>query len=92
MLNLIGDIFETGKIPQQMTWETMVIIPKGNKKFRGIGILDTVWKLCSNIINRRRIEEIKYHDSLHGFRGKRGTGTAILEEKHLISEAKKKGK
>ena len=58
----------------------MVMIPKGKGEFRGIGLVEVVWKLLTLILHRR-LAAIKLHDVLHGFRDGRGTGTATLEAK-----------
>ena len=60
----------------------MVMIPKGEGEFRGIGLVEVVWKLLTLILHRR-LAAIKIHDVLHGFREGRGTGTATLEAKLL---------
>ena len=70
-----------------MCWGILVLIPKADSKYRGIGLLDTVWKVCSSIINARINDKIEYHKSLHGFRQSRGTGTAKCEAKLLIRKA-----
>jgi len=61
----------------------LVLLPKGNGKFRGIGFLEIVWKLLEVIIHRRLATKILFHESLHGIRAKRGTTTAILKVKTM---------
>ena len=61
----------------------MVLIPKGKKDYRGIGLVEVMWKLVAAILNLRLTASITYHDFLHGFRAGRGTGTATLEAKLL---------
>ena len=39
--------------------------------------------MIEKIIDKRLSDSIQYHDVLHGFRAKRGTGTAIIEAKLL---------
>ena len=53
------------------------------KYYRGIGILEVMWKVVAAILHRRLTASITYHDFLHGFRAGRGTGTATLEAKLL---------
>jgi hypothetical protein len=79
--NTIRQLFETGDIPQEMTWSILVLIPKTSGGTRGIGLLETMWKVCSSIINRRLQDSIPFHEALHGFRPGRGTGTASLDAK-----------
>ena len=38
-----------------------------------------IWKAVAVIINLYFTAAITYHNSLHGFRARRGTGTATLE-------------
>ncbi len=56
------------------------MIPKGGGDYRGIGLLEPVWKCIERVIDHC-LEAIELHDSLHGCCSKRGTGTAIIEAK-----------
>ena len=49
--------------------------------YRGIGIMEVVWKVVAVIINQRLTASITYHEFLHGFRAGSGTGTTTLEAK-----------
>ena len=57
--------------------------PQGEKDYRGIGLVEVMWKVVAVILNRRFTSSITYHDALHGFRAGRGTETATLEVKLL---------
>ena len=60
----------------------MVVIPKGGvTDFRGIDLLDVLWKVISGIINCQISSSTQFHDALHGFCAGRGTGNTTLEEK-----------
>ena len=61
----------------------MVLISKGEKEYREIGLVEVTWKVVATILHRRLTTAITYHDALHGFRAGRGTGTATLEAKLL---------
>ena len=61
----------------------MVLIPKGKGDYRGIGLVEVMWKVVAVILNRQLTSSITFHDVLHGFRAGRGTGTATLEDKLL---------
>ena len=61
----------------------MFLIPKGKKDYRGIGLVEVMWKVVAAILNRRFTASIAYHDFLHGFRAGRGTDTVTLEAKLL---------
>ena len=83
LLHLVTHMWATGEIPTELTWQILVLIPKGTPGdgSRGIGLLETVWKLMEAIMDTRVKEVVVFHDFLHGFRTNRGTGTAILEVK-----------
>ena len=70
VLEIVDSAFRDGELPKALTLSLLVIIPKPCGGVRGIGLLESIWKLAHGIT---------FHDSLHGFRKKRGCGTAILE-------------
>ena len=74
--------FREGNLAEEAKWQTMVMIPKGKGEFRGIGLVEVVWKLLTLILHSR-LAAIKLHDVLHGLREGRGTGTATLKAKLL---------
>ena len=81
LVKLFEHIWRTGEIPQRMLLAIVVLIPKGNSgDYRGIGLLEVVWKVMERVLDARLLE-IALHDYLHGFRAKRGTGTGIMEAK-----------
>jgi hypothetical protein len=79
-LRLIQAAWTNGIIPCQLLWIIVVLIPKSGSNYRGIGLLEPIWKVIKQIIDHR-LDAFKLHDSLHGCRNKRGTGTAIIEAK-----------
>ena len=82
VVKLVQDAIEKGKIPSAFSVGTLVIIPKDDKGgVRGIGLLEVIHKLVSQIINLRLGEKIKFLPEVHGFRRHRGTYTAIGEAK-----------
>ena len=62
-------------------WTTMVLIPNIGGEYRGIGLVETIWKVCTSIMNSRLQSSIVLYDVLHGFRHGRGSGTEIMEAK-----------
>jgi hypothetical protein len=70
-------VWATGTIPQQMCWVVTVLIPKGGGEYRGISLLEPIWKVMERVMDLR-LEKIKLHDSLHGCLAGRGTGTGII--------------
>ena len=63
-----------------MMWMVLVIFPKGNNDYRGIGLLDPMWKVIKVVMDNR-LKCLEYHDYLHGFLAGRSTGTAAMEVK-----------
>jgi hypothetical protein len=90
--NTIRQLFETGYIPQEISWSILVLIPKASGGTpRGIGLLEMIWKVCSSIINQHLQEAIPFHKALHGFRPGHGTGTASLDAKLRMQLAHARG-
>ena len=79
-VKLIQTIWIEGTIPQQMSWMIVVLIPKGGGDYRGIGLLEPLWKAVE-ILMDRRLQVVEFHDCLHGFLKGRGMGTATMEAK-----------
>ena len=51
----------------------MVLITKGNKYYRGIGLVELMWKAVVAILNLWLTSSITFHDFLHRFRVGCGT-------------------
>jgi hypothetical protein len=79
-LKLVQAVWDHGNIPPQLLWVIVVLIPKGGGNYRGIGLLEPMWKVCEQVIDTR-LNRIPLHESLHGCRDGRGTGTAVMEAK-----------
>ena len=63
----VTHIWETGTIPQEMAWGTLILLPKALEgQFRGIGLLEIVWKLISRVLDTRIKAVIEFHNFLHG--------------------------
>jgi hypothetical protein len=84
---LVQYIFETGRLPTQLTWCVLVAIPKPSGGFCGIGLLELMWKLIYSTIYSRMKENIQLQSALYGFRPGRGTGTASIEVKLIMQLA-----
>ena len=91
VIEIIQIAFRTGEVPMAFKRGTLVLIPKaGSNDFRGIALLETIYKIVSMIIHKRLIESIQFHDSIHGFRTERGTSTAIINIKLKMQLAKRR--
>ena len=83
VVDLIQTYFREHQVPTQMLWSTVVLLPKGNGDYRGIGLMEISWKVIESIINWGIADKVNFYDALHGFRVRRGTGTACIETKLL---------
>ena len=59
----------------------MLLLPKRVGDYRGIGLVEVLWKVCASIMNNLLLSAIILHDSMHGFRQGRGTGKSTLDTK-----------
>ena len=75
-MEIIQTAFWDGELAEEVTWQAVVLIPKGRGDYRGTGLVEVMWKVVAVILNRRLTSSIAFHDVLHGFRAGRGTGTA----------------
>jgi hypothetical protein len=80
LMKLVTAVWETGTIPQQLGWIIIVLIHKGSGDYRGIGLLEPIWKIIERVMDRR-LNAIPIHESLHGCWDGRGTGAAVIEAK-----------
>ena len=83
MVELVQTAFRDGDMAEEATWQAVVLIPKGKGDYRGISLVEVMWKVVAVILNHRFTSSITFHDVLHGLRAVRGTGTATLEAKLL---------
>ena len=77
---LIQAIWDHTNIPPQLLWMIVILISKGGGDHCRIGLLEPMWKVCERVMDLR-LNAYDLHDSLHGCRNKRGTGTAGIEAK-----------
>ena len=63
--------------------EKIILLPKGNVNYRGVGLINVLWNTVLEVINLHIGAVITYHDVLHGFHVGRGTGTASLKNNLL---------
>ena len=65
-VDLFQTAFREGELAEEATWQEVVLIPKGKKDYRGIVLVEVMWKVVAAILNRRFIASITYHDFIHG--------------------------
>ena len=76
-VKLIQKIWDRGKIPQQISWMMVVLIPQVGGDYQDIGLLETFWKTIEILMDHRS-QVIEFHDCLQGFLKGRGYGTATI--------------
>jgi uncharacterized protein YqhQ len=65
---LVQMAFTDQPLPKSFGIGILVLIPKGvPDQYRGISLLEVIYKLLSSIINQRISLKIQYHDAIHGF-------------------------
>jgi hypothetical protein len=57
-----------------------MLLPKGGEDYRGIGLLDPMWKVVEKIMVAQ-MSCLELHDCLHGGLPHQDMGTAIMEVK-----------
>lgn len=77
VLEIVWTTFTDGEIPAALMLSLLVIIPKPDSSERGIGLLESMWKLIKKIINHHLVQAIECDEALHGSQKKRGCGTAV---------------
>ena len=53
VVSVIQEAFREGYIPEALMWTTILLIPKGSGEYIGIGLVETIWKVCTSIVNSR---------------------------------------
>ena len=91
LVDLVQTAFREGEMDEEATWQAVVMIPKGRKEYRGIGLVEVMWKVVAAVLHRHLTTSITYHDFLHGFWAGCGTGTTTLEAKLLQQLAAMRG-
>ena len=67
LVSLMNSAFIEGHIPAALAWTMMVLILKIVGDYRGIGLVEIIWKVCKLIVNNRLQNSITVHDVLYGF-------------------------
>ena len=53
MVRLVQVMFRDGTMTEEIAWTTMVLLQKWKGEYRGIGIVEVLWKVCSVVVNCR---------------------------------------
>ena len=85
-------VFRYWTVPVEIVWDKMVLFLKGKGGYRGIGLVEVLWKVCAVVVNCRLEISVVLQDALCRFITGRWTGTAALEAnmaQHLAGLAHK---
>ena len=61
-------------LSEELIWTKMILLTERRGGYRGIGIVELIWKTITSIINTRLRVTISINEDLHVFRQGRGTG------------------
>ena len=61
VVDLVREAFGEGLVLEEATWQAVVLIPKGKGDYRGIGLVEVMWKVVAAILNLRLTASITYH-------------------------------
>ena len=64
---LVRADFGEGMMAEEAMVQAVVLIPKGKEGYCGIILVEVMWKVVAEILNRRLTDSITYHVFLHGF-------------------------
>ena len=53
VVELVQTAFRDGELAKEATWQAVVLIPKGKKDYRGIGLVEVMLKVVAAILNCR---------------------------------------
>ena len=70
-----------GHLTEECTFQTGVLVPKGNWELLGIGLVEMLWKTVTGILNILLTVAIQFQDILHGFCTSRDMKTTSTEVK-----------
>ena len=79
LVEIVQYMWSTRYIMMELGWTILVFIPKGNTYTRGIGLLETLWKVVETIIDTRLHASIQFHNFLHGLCMGRGMGAETMQ-------------
>ena len=61
-MELVQTAFRDGDLAEEATWQAVFLIPKEKKDYRGIGLVEVMWKVVATILNRRFTASITNHE------------------------------
>ena len=65
VVSVVQVAFQDRYTPEELMWTTVVLILKGDGGYRGIGLVKSIWKVYTSIVNSRLQSSIVLYDILH---------------------------
>ena len=65
---------------EDLTWATLILLLKGKGGYRGIRLVEVMWKVFVVVVNIWLKRDVDLHETFHRFQERRITGTATLEK------------
>ena len=62
VVELVQTTFRDRDPAEEATWQEVVLIPKGKKDYRSIGLMEVMWKVVAAILNCRFTASTTYHE------------------------------
>ena len=59
VVELVQTEFRDGDLAEEATWQAVVLILKGKGDYRGIGLVEVMWKVVALILNRRFTSSVR---------------------------------
>ena len=78
-MDILQTVLRYGRLLKDCVWQTGILIPKGNKEFIGIGLVEVLLKEFTGGINRWIRTLVQLHDVVNVFRAGWEMGNASLE-------------
>ena len=90
---LVQEVFQSGQVPMSFQKSALVLVPKTDPmRFQCVALLETIYKLCSSVINHHMNKNIGWRKGMHGFQMGHSYTTAIIKAKLVAEQAKCEGK
>ena len=83
VMTLVRAAIGERRIAEKVTWQAVILIPKGVMEYCVIGLVEVVCKVVVVILNLQLTASITYHDFLHILRAGCGSGRTTLKAKLL---------
>ena len=68
MVILVWVMFKDGNVLEEIYWAMMVLLLKERGGYRGIGIVEVLWNVCSVVVNCSLKRRVVFHDTFRWFR------------------------